>query len=80
MTRWTLVISEDTDRALRVFLARNGGKKGDLSEFVENAVKEKLFHLTVSEIKERNQGVNQDELLNLIDGAISNVRASTPHP
>jgi hypothetical protein len=80
MTRWTLVISEDTDRALRVFLARNGGKKGDLSEFVENAVKEKLFHLTVSGIKERNRDFEQDDLMNLFDEAITDVRAATPHP
>lgn len=78
MTRWTLAISEETDRALRVFLAQNGGKKGDLSGFVENAVKDKLFHLTVEGIKERNSDFEQDELMNLIDEAVSSVQAS-PH-
>ena len=80
MIRWTLVISEDTDRALRVFLAKSGGKKGDLSEFVEKAVKEKLFGLTVSEIKDRNKNFDQDDLMTLIDEALVNVRAATPNP
>ena len=31
MTRWNLVISDDTNRRVRSYLARTGGKKGDLS-------------------------------------------------
>ena len=31
MTCWNLSISAQTDRAVRTFLARTGGKKGDLS-------------------------------------------------
>lgn len=38
--RWNISVSADTDQALRVFLAsRGGGKKGDLSRFIEEAVK-----------------------------------------
>ncbi|MEN8205985.1 MAG: ribbon-helix-helix domain-containing protein, partial [Pseudomonadota bacterium] len=36
--RWSVVVPEDTDRALRSYLARTGGRKGDLSRFVDNAV------------------------------------------
>ena len=39
MTRWNLSIPEQTDRAVRTFLARTGGKKGDLSRFVDEAVR-----------------------------------------
>lgn len=39
MTRWNLSISEETDRAVRTFLTRSGGKKGDLSRFVSEAVR-----------------------------------------
>ena len=39
MTRWNLSIPEQTDRAVRTFLARTGDKKGDLSRFVDEAVR-----------------------------------------
>ena len=39
MIRWNLSVSEETDRTVRMFLARNGGKKGDLSRFVDEAVR-----------------------------------------
>ena len=55
-TRWSLVVSEATDRSLRTFLASRGLKKGHLSQFVEEAVREKLFDLTVAEVKARNAG------------------------
>ena len=38
MARWNLVIADDTDRHVRSYLARTGGKKGDLSRFVDRAV------------------------------------------
>ena len=79
MTRWTLVVSDDTDKALRTFLAQNGGKKGDLSDFVEKAVRDKLFYLTVENIKQRNRAVDQAELTNLINEAVVNVRTTPPH-
>lgn len=79
MTRWTLVISEDTDKALRTFLAGTGGKKGDLSGFVEQAVRDKLFYLTVENMKKRNSVFDQNELMNLINEAVVNERQSISH-
>lgn len=76
-TRWTLVVSEETDRALRAFLGLSGGKKGDLSAFVEEAVKERLFKLTVERVKNRNTPTDQAELIRLIDDAVS---ARAPGP
>ena len=35
--RWSLVISVETDRAVRTYLAHRGMRKGDLSMFVEDA-------------------------------------------
>ena len=75
MTRWNLSISEETDRAVRTFLARNGGKKGDLSRFVDEAVRRCVFDLTVSQVKERNAGSDQREILGLIDDEVSAARA-----
>ncbi len=39
-TRWNVTVSADIDRSLRLFLINQGrGKKGDLSTFVEEAVR-----------------------------------------
>ena len=75
MVRWNLSVSEETNRAVRTFLARNGGKKGDLSRFVDEAVRRRVFDLTVSQVKDRNAGHNQRELLDLIDEEVSTTRA-----
>ncbi len=75
MTRWNLSIPEETDRAVRTFLARNGGKKGDLSRFVDEAVRRRVLELTVSRVKDRNARYDQEELLDLIDEEVDAARA-----
>ena len=69
--RWSLVVPEDTDRALRSYLARTGGKKGDLSRFVDDAVLARLFELTVVDVKEHNRIRSQDEILEAIEEALA---------
>lgn len=69
--RWSIVVPEDTDRALRSYLARSGGRKGDLSRFVGNAVVARLFELTVEDVKERNQAQSQDEIIAAIEAALA---------
>jgi Ribbon-helix-helix domain len=49
-------------------------KKGDLSKFVEEAVRRRIFGLTVQEIKARNAGADPEELQRLIDEAVRKVR------
>ena len=75
MTRWHLSIPEKTDRAVRTFLARTGGRKGDLSRFVDEAVRRRLLDLTVREIKDRNARFDQQEILDLIDEEVDAARA-----
>ena len=75
MTRWNLSIPEETDRAVRTFLARNGGKKGDLSRFVDEAVRRRMLEATVSRVKDRNALYDQGELLDLIDEEVDAARA-----
>ncbi len=75
MTRWNLSISEETDRAVRIFLARNGGKKGDLSRFVDEAVRRRVFDLTVDQVKQRNVEYDQQDILDLVDREVSAARA-----
>ena len=75
MTRWNLSIPEITDRVVRTFLARTGGKKGDLSRFVDDAVRRRVLDLTVRQVKDRNNGYDQQEILDLIDDEVDAARA-----
>lgn len=78
MTRWTLSIPDETDRAVRTYLARTGLKKGDLSKFVDKAVRRQVFALIVKDIKERNADADPGELQKLIDEAVEQTRARRP--
>lgn len=69
--RWSIVVPEETDRALRSFLAQTGTKKGDISRFVEAAVQSRLFELTVKGTKERNRQHDQNEILEAINEALA---------
>ena len=75
MTRWTLSIPDETDRTVRTYLARTGLKKGDLSRFVNQAVRRQIFALVVKDIKERNADADPDELAELIEEAVERTRA-----
>ncbi len=74
--RWSLVVSKDTDIALRVYLARKGMRKGDLSKFIEEAVRWRVLDLTVSAVKARNARVPAGEIESAIDEALAAVRAA----
>ena len=73
--RWTLRVSRDTDIAVRTYLARRGARKGDLTKFVEEAVRWRVFDQTVSEVKARNAAVPAEEIEAEIDEALAAVRA-----
>lgn len=68
--RWSIVVPEATDRALRTYLARKGGKKGDISRFIDEAVQARLFELTVENVKKRNRTRSQKEILEAIEEAV----------
>jgi Ribbon-helix-helix domain len=68
--RWSIVVPETTDRALRTYLARKGGKKGDISRFIDEAVQARLFELTVENVKKRNRTYSQKEILEAIEEAV----------
>ena len=79
MTRWNLSIPEKTGQAIRTFLARTGGKKGDLSRFVDEAVRRRVLDLTVHEIKDRNARHDQQKILDLLDEEVEAARAGLPY-
>jgi len=69
--RWSIVVPEETDRALRSYLARRGTRKGDISRFVEQAVEARLFDLSVEDAKSRNRQFAQEDILRVIDDAVA---------
>ena len=71
--RWNIAVSQDTDQALRMFLAsQGGGRKGDLSRFVEEAVRGHVFELTAEQAKAANSNISEDDLVAMVSEAISN--------
>jgi hypothetical protein len=74
-TRLTITWSKDADHALRSFLGSQGMKKGDLSKFIEEAVRWRIFHQTVREARAAFADVSPDELQKMIDEAVEDVRA-----
>ena len=75
MTQWNLSISDETDRVVRTFLARSGGRQDDLSRFVDDAVRRRVLDLTVRDVKDRNVRHDQQDLLDLIDEEVDAARA-----
>jgi hypothetical protein len=73
--RWSVKVSKSTDRSLRSHLAQRGLKKGDLSKFIEEAVRWRVFHQTVKDVKARNANVSPEEIEAAIDEALTAVRA-----
>jgi hypothetical protein len=74
-TRLTITWSKDADHALRTFLGAQGMKKGDLSKFIEEAVRWRIFHQTVREVRAAFADVSPDDLQKMIDEAVEDVRA-----
>ncbi|KPF71565.1 hypothetical protein IP88_10590 [alpha proteobacterium AAP81b] len=74
LARWSLKVSRDTDIALRTLLATRGGRKGDLSKFVEEAVNREVFRQTVSDIRARNAGIDEDAVARLVEEELGATR------
>jgi hypothetical protein len=73
--RWNIKVSKETDLALRTFLGARGMKKGDLSKFIEDAVRWRVFQRTIEDIKARNADADPDEIQRIVDEAVGEVRA-----
>ena len=69
--RWNIAVSQDTDKALRIFLAsQGGGRKGDLSRFIEEAVRTHIMELTASQAKAANADLDEEALSTIVLEAI----------
>ena len=76
MTRWNLSISEKTDRMVRSHLARTGLKKGDLSKFVDDAVRAEVLRRTVKEVQTHNTDLSEEQAMDLANEAVAWARAN----
>jgi hypothetical protein len=72
--RWTVSVSKETDIAVRSFLAQRGLKKGDLSKFVEDAVRWRVLDQTITEVRGKFADLPPEELEAMIEEAISSAR------
>ena len=73
--RWNIKVSKETDLTLRTYLDSQGMKRGDLSKFIEDAVRWRVLHRTVQDIRARNVDTDPDEIQRIVDEAVSEVRA-----
>lgn len=69
--RWSVVVPESTDKALRTYLAGTGMKKGDISLFVDEAVQLHLADLVTEKVKSRNKQFDQNDILAAIDEVVA---------
>ena len=76
ITRWSVNVDSRTDIDLRTYRAQRGMKKGDLSKFIEDAVKWRLLDLTMAETREAFADTDATELDALIDEAVSAARSN----
>jgi hypothetical protein len=73
-TRWTVSVSTDTDIVVRSFLAQRGLKKGDLSKFIEEAVRWRVLDRTVAEARSKFADMAPEALETVIDEAVAAAR------
>lgn len=72
--RWTVTVSRETDVTLRSFLAQRGLKKGDISKFIEDAVKWRVLDQTITEARAKFADMAQDDVQALVNEATQAVR------
>ena len=80
-TRWTVSVSRDTDITVRSFLAQRGMKKGDLSKFIEEAVKWRVLDQTMAEARSKFADMPPFPVARsgeMIDEAVAATRAAHP--
>ena len=75
--RWNIAVSPEVDQSVRMFIAaQGGGRKGDLSRFIEEAVRAYLFEQAVEQAKASAGSLGESELNDLIEEAVDWARAS----
>jgi hypothetical protein len=73
-TRWTVSVSKETDTAVRSLLAQRGVKKGDLSKFIEDAVRWRILEQSMAEARGSFSDLAPEALDELIEEAVTATR------
>jgi len=69
--RWNIAVSQDTDQSVRMYLAgEGGGRKGDLSRFIEEAVRAHILELSAEQAKAANVHVAEADLTAMVTEAV----------
>ena len=71
---WVVSVSKETDDAVRALLAERGMTEGDLSKFVEDAVRWRVFDQTLAEVREKFADLSPEEIDALVDEAVRETR------
>ena len=75
--RWNIAVSPEVDQSVRMFIAaQGGGRKGDLSRFIEEAVRAYLLERAVEQAKAATAGMSEADVTDLIDEAVQWARES----
>ena len=78
--RWNIAVSPEVDQSVRMFIAaQGGGRKGDLSRFIEESVRAYLLDRAVDQAKIAAAGQGASELSDLIDEAVQWAREGGGH-
>ena len=65
--RWNVAVSPDTDQSVRMYLAgQGGGRKGDLSRFIEQAVRSHILELSAEQAKAANVNISGADLAAIV--------------
>jgi hypothetical protein len=72
--RWTVMVDKATDRDLRMYLASHGLKRGELSKFIEEAVRWRLLELAAGEARVGFADLSDQEIIDLVDDAVAEAR------
>jgi nucleotidyltransferase/DNA polymerase involved in DNA repair len=75
--RWTIDVSEETDQAVREYLADSDQGSDDLSGLVEEAVRWRLLDTTVQRLKARNTDLPAVDLEAAIDAEVAAMRVAS---
>jgi hypothetical protein len=75
-SRWTLTVSSDVDRRVRRFLA-DAGRKGDLSAFVEEAVRSRLLQLSLKTVPTYSRPSANDVAQPVIETSVEDLKGGS---
>jgi Ribbon-helix-helix domain len=69
--RWNIAVSPETDQSVRMFIAaQGGGRKGDLSRFIEEAVRAFILQRAVEQAKAATSSMSEAEVNDLVEEAV----------